>query len=110
MHFSSSLYPKMILAGMSKIGFRDVYVLDLKTGQPERLYLDAKTYLPVRSDAVLPVGNNLVVAEIYMDDWRDVDGIKYPFYMTQKIPGMTLTFTVKEIKHNVPIDPKVFEP
>jgi len=104
------LYPKMILAGMSKIGFREVYVLDLKTGQPERLYLDAKTYLPVRSDAVLPVGSNLVVAEIYMDDWRDVDGIKYPFFMSQKIPGMTLTFTVKEIKHNVQIDPKVFEP
>jgi FimV-like protein len=104
------LYPKMNLAGMSKIGFREVYVLDLKTGQPERLYLDAKTYLPVRSDVVLPVGNQLVVAEIYMDDWREVDGIKYPFYMSQKIPGMTLTFTVKEIKHNVPIDPKVFEP
>lgn len=104
------LYPKMILAGMSKIGFREVYVLDLKTGQPERLYLDAKTYLPVRSDAVLPVGGNLVLVEIYMDDWREVDGIKYPFFMSQKFPGMTLTFNVKEIKHNEQIDPKLFEP
>jgi FimV-like protein len=105
-----TLYPKMILAGMSKIGYREVYVLDLKTGQPERLYLDAKTYLPVRSDAVLFVGGNSALVEIYLDDWREVDGIKYPFFMSQRFPQMTLTYTVKEIKHNEQIDPKVFEP
>lgn len=99
-----SIYPKMTLAGMSKIGYREVYVLDLEpsSGQTERLYLDAKTYLPVRS--------NTAAVEIYMDDWRDVDGVKYPFYMSQRFPKMTLSFTVTEIKHNGQIDPKVFEP
>jgi hypothetical protein len=104
------LYPKMTLAGMSKIGYREVYVLDLEPGQTERIYLDAKTYLPVRSNVVMPLGAKSVLVEIYMDDWREVDGIKYPFYMSQKFPGLTLTYTVKEIKHNEQIDPKVFEP
>jgi outer membrane lipoprotein-sorting protein len=105
------LYPKMTLAGMSKIGFREVYVLDLEPPkQTERLYLDAKTYLPVRFNLVLPLGGNLAGVEIYMDDWREVDGIKYPFFISQRFPGMTMTYNVKEIKHNEQIDPKVFEP
>ena len=106
------VYPKIALAGMSKIGYREVYVLDLapSSKQTERLYLDAKTYLPVRTDMVMPVGANSAMVEIYLDDWREVDGVKYPFFMSQKFPGMTLTYTVKELKHNEQIDPKVFEP
>ena len=106
-----SIYPKITLAGMSKIGYREVYVLDLaSSGQTERLYLDAKTYLPVRINTVLIMGGNPTPVEIYMDDWRDVDGLKYAFYMSQRFPQMTLSYTVKEIKHNEQIDPKMFEP
>jgi FimV-like protein len=107
-----TVYPKIALAGMSKIGYREVYVLDLGSSskQIERVYLDAKTYLPVRTDLVMPAGATSATVEIYLDDWREVDGVKYPFFMSQKFPGMTLTYTVKEIKHNEQIDPKVFEP
>jgi len=105
-------FQKATLAGMSKIGFREVYVLDLvpASGQTERLYLDAKTFLPVRSNTVVIFQGTSVPAEIYLDDWRDVDGVKYPFFMSQKFPAMTLTYNVKEIKHNEQIDPKIFEP
>lgn len=105
-------FQKATLAGMSKIGFREVYVVDLvpAAGQTERLYLDAKTYLPVRSNTAVMLNGLSVQAEIYMDDWREVDGLKYPFFMSQRFPGMTVTMNVKEIKHNEPIDPKLFEP
>ena len=33
-----------------------------------------------------------------------------PFSVSQRFPKVTLSFTVKEIKHNVPIDAKIFEP
>ncbi len=107
-----SLYPKITLAGMSKIGYREVYVLDLEpsSGHTARLYLEAQTHLPVRIDNVLTIGGKSAPVEIYLDEWKDVDGIKYPFYMSQRFPTMTLTYTVNEIKHNVQIDPKVFEP
>ncbi len=106
------IFPKITLAGMSKIGYREVFVLDLGqfAGQTERLYLDAKTYLPVRFNLVLPLGANTALVEIYLDDWREVDGVKYPFFLSQRLSGMTLTYNVKEIKHNEQIDPKVFEP
>lgn len=105
-------YAKVTLAGMSKIGYRDVYVLDLRpsAGAAERYYLDAQTYLPVRINAVRTTGAVSEPVEVYLDEWREVDGIKFPFSISQRFPKLTLTFTVKEIKHNVPLDAKIFEP
>ena len=105
-------YAKVSLAGMSKIGYRDVYVLDLQpaTGGVERLYLDAQTYLPVRSNAVMKIGTMSDTVEMYFDDWKEVDGVKYPFFVSQKFPRLTLSYTVKEIRHNIPIDAHVFSP
>jgi tetratricopeptide (TPR) repeat protein len=104
-------YAKVTLAGMSKIGYRDVYVIDLqpKTGPLERLYLDAQTFLPVRMNTVRSMGRVAEPVEIYMDDWRDIDGVKYPFSISQNSTSVKLGFTVKEIRHNVPIDAKRFE-
>lgn len=104
-------FAKVMLAGMSKIGYRDVYVLDLQplSGPAERLYLDAQTCLPVRINTVRTVGRVSEPVEIYFDDWRDFDGVKYPFSTTQNSPSVKLGFTVREIRHNVMVDPKIFE-
>jgi len=105
-------YAKVTLAGTSQIGYRDVYVLELQpaNGTRERLYLDAKTYLPVRVDKTQKFGNLPVPVEIYLDDWRAVDGVKLPFSITQSAAKSSLSFTITEIRHNVPIDAKLFEP
>jgi outer membrane lipoprotein-sorting protein len=105
-------YAKVTLAGMSKIGYRDVYVVDFQpaVGAVERVYLDAQTYLPVRMNTVRTRGTISEPVEFYFDDWRAVDGIKYPFSISQSFPKVTLTFTVTEIRHNVSIDPTMFEP
>lgn len=105
-------YANVTLAGMSKIGFRDVYVLELQpaTGPAEKLYLDAQTYIPVRINSVRLTGAVPEPVEIYLDDWREVDGIKYPFSISQRFAKLTLTFTVSEVKHNLEIDAAIFEP
>ena len=105
-------YAKITLAGKSKIGYREVFVLDLQpaTGAVERVYFDAQTYLPVRVNTVARLMSTTAPVEIYLDDWRAVDGVKYPFSVSQSFPGLTLLFTVTEIKHNVEIDAKMFEP
>ncbi|HEX6046641.1 MAG TPA: tetratricopeptide repeat protein [Pyrinomonadaceae bacterium] len=105
-------FAKVVLMGMSKIGYRDVYVLDMQPaiGPVERVYLDAQTYLPVRINTTRTVGRVSEPLEIYLDDWREVDGIKYPFSTSQSSPSVKLGFTVKEIRHNVPVDAKMFEP
>ncbi len=105
-------FARVTLQGMSKIGYRDVYVLDMQplSGPLERVYLDAQTYLPVRLNTVRSVGRVSEPVEIYLDDWRTVDGIKYPFSTSQNSPSVKLGFTVKEIMHNVTVDAKIFEP
>lgn len=92
-------YPKMKLLGKSKIGFRDVYVLELQPS--ERLYLEVNTYLPVRA--------NVQSFEIYLDDWREVDGIKLPFSISQSSPGLTVSISLKEFQHNVALQDALFE-
>jgi tetratricopeptide (TPR) repeat protein len=105
-------YAKITLAGKSKIGYREVYVLDLqpRTGAVERLYLDAQTYLPARVNTVMTLLSTPTAVEVYLDDWRAVDGVKYPFSLTQSFSGLTLVFNIKEIKHNVEIEARMFEP
>ena len=107
-----TVYAKVTMPGMSKIGYRDVYVLDLQpaTGAVERVYLDAKTFLPVRINFVSVVGTVSEPVETYLDDWKEVDGIKYPFTISERFSKLTLMFTVKEIKHNLPLDARMFEP
>jgi hypothetical protein len=105
-------YAKITLAGKSKIGYREVFVLDLQpaAGAVQRVYFDAHTYLPVRVNTVAMLLSTSAPVEIYLDDWRAVDGVKYPFSVSQSFPGLTLLFTVSEIKHNVELDAKMFEP
>jgi FimV-like protein len=104
-------YAKVTLLGMSQIGYRDVYVLDLQPalGATERYYLDAKTYLPARINTVRKLGAAEEPVEIYLDDWKTVDGIQFPFSINQRFAKMTLSFTVKEIRHNVALDASLFE-
>jgi tetratricopeptide (TPR) repeat protein len=96
-------YTRITLLGKSKIGFREVYLLELQppSGAPERLFLDAKTNLPVRVNAAN--------VEIYLDDWREVDGVKIPFTITQRFPARSLKITLKEIQHNIRLDDSLFE-
>ena len=105
-------FAKVTLAGTSQIGYREVYVLDLQpaVGAVERLYLDTKTYLPVRFNTTRKLSTGVAPVEIYLDDWRAVDGIQYPFSISQRFQKLTLSFTVTEIRHNVPLEASLFEP
>jgi outer membrane lipoprotein-sorting protein len=107
-----SIYTKVSLLGKSKIGYREVYVVEFQpsSGPNEKMFLDAETYLPVRVNTFRPLGAQMVAVEVYYDDWRDVDGIKLPFRISQNMGRQTLVFTVKEIKHNVVLNASIFDP
>jgi hypothetical protein len=55
------------------------------------------------------LGVTVAAVEIYLDNWRAVDGIQYPFSISQRFEKLTLIFTVKEIRHNVPLEATLFE-
>ncbi len=75
-----------------------------------QLYLDTSTHLP-RGVSYQTVGQQgpINVQEVY-SDYRDVDGIKLPFKMIATSDGKKISeSTVKEMKANVPVDPKWFQ-
>jgi len=48
---------------------------------------------------------------LYFDDWRDADGVKFPFKMRRAAAGDTTEeWTIDKVKVNPKIDPKRFSP
>ncbi len=103
-------YPKMRLMGRTKFGYREAYVIAASpaAGLPDKFYFDTLSGLPIRLDTVRPGAAGQVSMQVYLDDWRDVDGIKLPFRITQSLSGSSLVFEFLEIKHAVTLDDHIF--
>jgi hypothetical protein len=103
-------YARMKLLGKIKHGFRKVYLVEgvPRVGQPERLYFDTETGFLVRRDLMRLTARGNVPAEVNYSDWREIDGVKFPFKVTQAMPGMAFVITVEEMTHNVHVENSVF--
>ena len=105
------------LAGRETLPGGDTYKLTvtLKSGLARTIYLDAKTYLDRRHTGVLnlPNGRRFDIT-IDFDNWRDVEGVKFPFDITEertgKEPVVTLVSYTDKIEINVPMDDSLFSP
>ena len=105
----------VVLAGREAMPGGEAYKLTmtLKSGLVRTLYLDAKTYLDRRHTGALnlPNGRQFDVTIDY-DNWRDVDGVKFPFDITEertgKEPVVTLVTYTEKIEINVPMDDGLF--
>lgn len=84
------LYRKIIFKGQEKDGDAEVSILEAtaRSGSVARLYFDVKTGLLTRRD------------DTRLEDYREVDGVLYPF--TIKTEGTV--FRLTEMKQNVAID------
>lgn len=105
------LYPKLELKGTQKVGDRDAYLIvgTPAAGSSENFYFDTQSGLLVRLDRKRVSAQGDVVAwEIYYEDYREVDGIKFPFTERQVSPGLTVTIKYTSLKHNLPIDDAKF--
>jgi thiol-disulfide isomerase/thioredoxin len=104
------LYARTRMLGKVKEGFRQVYKVEAfpRVGAPETLYFDCENGLLVKSDLQWITSRGPLRAEVYFNDFRDVDGIKIPFRITQTAPGLTYVFTIEDVKHNVPLDEAIF--
>lgn len=101
----------LTLQGKEKVGERDAYVLVFtpKTGPPARQYVDAETYLPIKTVVtvdVAPVG--AIEQTVETLDHRDVGGVKVPFRLHAFSSAQTYTVTFTNVEQNVPVDDTVF--
>ena len=128
---------KIEAKGTKKVNGRQAYMVEYKRDKKSnviRLLFDAENFMWVRTEfarVTLPhrIGNlsnaaqsqaeENPVIELYLEtsDFRAVDGVKLPFKFTQavsapllrqKIAGV-ITGTITEYRHNLAIDPKMFQ-
>lgn len=91
----------------------DVHTLlvRLKSGAERRVLLDAATLLERKhiGQVTLPP-ERVVAATLLFHDYRDVDGLKFPFAIDEDrdAMGQTFAFYVDDIDLNVPLDAALF--
>lgn len=105
------LYPKMTLKGTEKVGQRESYVVEADPGDGSlrRMYLDVETGLLLRNDTELDTAlQGRTKIEVYLDDYKEVDGVKVPFTIRQVNPNISWVIKATEVRHNVPVDDAKF--
>lgn len=109
-----SLYPDLSYKGTEKVEGEDAYVLESKPTptSKEKLFFSTKTDLLVRQDSEYQGAQGLVNVSTLAQDYKAVDGIKYPHLLKLKfsVGGQTYEFNmnVAEVKHEVKIDDAKF--
>jgi hypothetical protein len=99
------------LGGKEKAGEREAYVLIFtpKSGSVVRQFIDAESYLPIKSVAKvnLPqVGDIEQTTEF--SDYRDVEGIKVAFAVRATSTVQTSNVVITKVEHNTKIDESLF--
>jgi hypothetical protein len=57
-------------------------------------------------DAETPQGKQPV--EVYLEDYKEVEGLKVPFTLRQVTPAVSFLIKISEVKYNVPVDESKF--
>lgn len=108
-------YKKVEIERLAKVGDEECYVVNFEPEKGTRFseYYSTKTFLLLKHDGITAssTGPGGYPFTVTFSDYREVDGVKLPFktvnYSVES--GNTVTY-LKEVKHNVPIDDKVFAP
>ena len=104
------LYPKVDLLRRDKVGDREVYVIQLApaSGRPMIAYYDTETFLTLRQDSETDTQDGPAMAQNYLTDYREVDGVKTPFSIRRVRPDIELRIQISKQENNVPIDDAKF--
>ena len=105
---------KVELVGKEKMEGTDTYHLKatLKNGDVRNLYLDAGSFLLIKATGKLTRQGTEMEVESTLGDYRDVQGVMFPFSIEQHMvggqgPGQKIAFTKVEI--NVPVEDSIFK-
>ncbi len=104
------IYPNAEVKGKEAVDGRDAWVLTLvpKSGKPVTQYIDAETFLPIKTVTSVIGDQGEYEATSVMSDYRETDGVKFPHKIQQSTPMGDIIVNVTEVKHNVPIEDTVF--
>jgi outer membrane lipoprotein-sorting protein len=99
------------LAGTEDVGGAPAYKLKLnkKSGKIEYLYLDTKTFLPVKTVTKATIQGSQTEIESYPSNYKPVNGVMSAFSLEQKAGGQsTMQMAVEKAEANVEVDDAIF--
>jgi hypothetical protein len=100
------------LSGKEKIDEREAYLLIFEptSGSIVRQYVDAETFLPMKTIVKLDVPQLGTEVEQTTDfsDYREVDGVKLPFRLKATSAIQNYTITITKVEHNIQVDETLF--
>jgi photosynthetic reaction center cytochrome c subunit len=96
--------------GTEKIGDEETYVVvgQRDTKPPIRLYFDEQTGLLTRMVRFDETALGRLPTQIDYADYRDANGVKFPYRWTLARPGGRFTIQVSELQQNIPVDDAKF--
>jgi outer membrane lipoprotein-sorting protein len=89
-----------------------VYKLKItkKNGSVEYDYLDAKSFLPIKTEGRRRQLGQEILYESKIANYKPVEGVLMPFNLTQLVNGrLAMEITVEKMDANVPLDAAVFK-
>lgn len=121
-HMKNNAFPSALLtykqAGATievlprvQINGKDALVVRLtpKNGPATQVFLDAETYLIVRSVSTLTSPQTGTLEQTSdVSDYRTVDGTKIPFLVVNSNAMQSVTIKLEKVEHNVALDDAIF--
>ena len=95
------------LEGIEPVNGEDAYVV--KMNDNTKNYYSTQTGLKLQTVKTAFQGGQTMTVPITYTDYRVVEGIKFPFVVTQSMGPMTLQFNVTDVKINEGVTDKDFE-
>ena len=99
------------LGAKEKVGDKEAYLLTFEppAGFPIKTYVDAVSFLPVRTIVRAEVPQMGEVEQILDPlEYKDVDGVKVPVKLRLTNAMNSITMTLTKIEHNVAVDNTMF--
>lgn len=80
-----------------------------KDAIPKTLYFDTDTKLLAQTVSKIATGPDTTVeTTVSFSDYKELDGVKYPFTTKMKIIGQDVTLSVSSIQQNIEVDDAIF--
>jgi zinc protease len=98
------------VAGTEKVGTHTAYVLEFSPDKKlqSRLYYDVDSGLIVRTEDTLTTPDGPYTVRMDLDDYREVDGLKFPFRIKRTEKGAILNIRLTQVIINPAVDDSMF--
>ncbi|MEZ4937335.1 MAG: insulinase family protein [Crocinitomicaceae bacterium] len=101
---------KLELLGIEEVDGKEAYKLNITEGEsdPKTYFIDLKTNLPLKIEAVEEAEGQKTFTSSVIQEWKDIDGVKYVSKMEMNAGGMTFQQTLKSVEMNVKVDQNLY--